>query len=67
MTSRTTRQTRVVDLRRSHDVRSQGELLSLLSRDGVEVTESRWGTLYVGIALCVAALVFSVLGLIESR
>ena len=32
MTSRTTRQTRVVDLLRSHDVRSQGELLSLLSR-----------------------------------
>ena len=40
MTSRTTRQTRVVDLLRSHDVRSQGELLSLLSRDGVEVTQA---------------------------
>jgi hypothetical protein len=36
-------------------------------RDGVEVTESRRGMLYVGIALFVAALVFSVLGLIESR
>jgi transcriptional regulator of arginine metabolism len=40
MTSRTTRQTRVVDLLRSHDVRSQGQLLSLLSRDGVEVTQA---------------------------
>lgn len=40
MTSRTTRQTRVVDLLRSHDVRSQGELLSLLSQDGVEVTQA---------------------------
>jgi transcriptional regulator of arginine metabolism len=40
MTSRTTRQTRVVDLLRSHDVRSQGELLSLLSRDCVEVTQA---------------------------
>ena len=40
MTSRTTRQTRVVDLLRAHDVRSQGELLSLLSRDGVEVTQA---------------------------
>ena len=40
MTSRTTRQTRVVDLLRSHDVRSQGELLSLLSDDGVEVTQA---------------------------
>ena len=40
MTSRTTRQTRVVDLLRSHDVRSQGELISLLSRDGVEVTQA---------------------------
>jgi len=40
VTSRTTRQTRVVDLLRSHDVRSQGELLSLLSRDGVEVTQA---------------------------
>ena len=40
MTSRTTRQTRVVDLLRSHDVRSQGELLTLLSRDGVEVTQA---------------------------
>jgi transcriptional regulator of arginine metabolism len=40
MTSRTARQTRVVDLLRSHDVRSQGELLSLLSRDGVEVTQA---------------------------
>lgn len=40
MTSRTTRQTRVVDLLRSHDVRSQGELLSLLSRDGVDVTQA---------------------------
>ena len=40
MTSRTTRQTRVVDLLRSHEVRSQGELLTLLSRDGVEVTQA---------------------------
>ncbi len=40
MTSRTTRQTRVVDLLRSHDVRSQGELLGLLSQDGVEVTQA---------------------------
>jgi transcriptional regulator of arginine metabolism len=40
MTSRTARQTRVVDLLRSHDVRSQGELLSLLSRDGVDVTQA---------------------------
>jgi transcriptional regulator of arginine metabolism len=40
MTSRTTRQTRVVDLLRSRDVRSQGELLSLLSDDGVEVTQA---------------------------
>ncbi|HEY6740789.1 MAG TPA: arginine repressor [Lapillicoccus sp.] len=40
MTGRTARQTRVVDLLRSHDVRSQGELLSLLSRDGVEVTQA---------------------------
>jgi transcriptional regulator of arginine metabolism len=40
MTSRTTRQTRVVDLLRSHEVRSQGELLGLLSRDGVEVTQA---------------------------
>jgi transcriptional regulator of arginine metabolism len=40
VTSRTTRQTRVVDLLRAHDVRSQGELLSLLSRDGVEVTQA---------------------------
>ncbi|MEP6651490.1 MAG: arginine repressor [Lapillicoccus sp.] len=40
MTSRTTRQTRVVDLLRSYDVRSQGELLTLLSRDGVDVTQA---------------------------
>ena len=40
MTGRTARQTRVVELLRSHDVRSQGELLSLLSRDGVEVTQA---------------------------
>lgn len=40
MTSRTARQTRVLDLLRSHDVRSQGELLTLLSRDGVEVTQA---------------------------
>jgi hypothetical protein len=36
-------------------------------RDGVEVTDPRRGMLYIGIALFVAALVFSVLGLIESR
>jgi len=36
-------------------------------RDGVEVADPRRRMLYVGIALFVAALVFSVLGLIESR
>ncbi len=36
-------------------------------RDGVEVTDPRRRMLYIGIAVFVAALVFSVLGLIESR
>ena len=36
-------------------------------RDGVEVSDPRRGMLYVGIAIFVAALVFAVLGLIESR
>ena len=36
-------------------------------RDGVEVADPRRRMLYVGIALFVAALVFAVLGLIESR
>ena len=36
-------------------------------RDGVEVSDPRRGMLYVGIAVFVAALVFAVLGLIESR
>jgi transcriptional regulator of arginine metabolism len=40
VTSRTARQTRVVDLLRSHEVRSQGELLTLLSQDGVDVTQA---------------------------
>jgi transcriptional regulator of arginine metabolism len=38
--SRTARQTKLLDLLRSHDVRSQGELLTLLSADGVEVTQA---------------------------
>ena len=38
--SRTARQARVVDLLRSHDVRSQGELLTLLSADGIDVTQA---------------------------
>ena len=37
------------------------------ARDGVEVSDPRRGMLYVGIAIFVAALVFAVLGLIESR
>jgi hypothetical protein len=36
-------------------------------RDGVEVADPRRRMLYVGIAVFVAALVFAVLGLIESR
>jgi hypothetical protein len=37
------------------------------ARDGVEVADPRRRLLYVGIAVFVAALVFAVLGLIESR
>jgi hypothetical protein len=37
------------------------------ARDGVEVADPRRRMLYVGIAVFVAALVFAVLGLIESR
>ena len=36
-------------------------------RDGIEVADPRRRLLYVGIAVFVAALVFAVLGLIESR
>jgi len=36
-------------------------------RDGIEVVDPRRGMLYVGIAVFVAALVFAVLSLIESR
>lgn len=36
-------------------------------RDGIEVADPRRRMLYVGIAVFVAALVFAVLGLIESR
>lgn len=36
-------------------------------RDGIEVADPRRGMLYVGIAVFVAALVFAVLSLIESR
>ncbi len=39
-TTRTARQARVVDLLGRHDVRSQGELLTLLARDGIEVTQA---------------------------
>jgi transcriptional regulator of arginine metabolism len=39
-TSRTARQARIVDLLRAHDVRSQGELLTLLSAVGVDVTQA---------------------------
>jgi transcriptional regulator of arginine metabolism len=39
-TSRTARQTRIVDLLRAHEVRSQGELLTLLSAVGVDVTQA---------------------------
>lgn len=38
--SRTARQSRVADLLRSHDVRSQGELSALLAADGIEVTQA---------------------------
>lgn len=38
--SRTSRQSRVIDLLRTHDVRSQGELLTLLSADGIDVTQA---------------------------
>lgn len=38
--SRTARQARVVDLLRSQDVRSQGELLTLLAADGIDVTQA---------------------------
>ena len=38
--SRTARQARVVDLLRSHGVRSQGELLTLLAADGIDVTQA---------------------------
>ncbi len=38
--SRTGRQSRVVDLLRAHAVRSQGELLTLLAADGVDVTQA---------------------------
>lgn len=38
--SRTARQARVVQLLERHDIRSQGELLSLLSDEGVEVTQA---------------------------
>ncbi len=38
--SRTARQSRVVDLLRAHDVRSQGELLTLLAAVGVDVTQA---------------------------
>ena len=36
-------------------------------RDGIEVADPRRRLLYIGIAVFVAALVFAVLGLIESR
>lgn len=39
-TSRAARQSRVVDLLGRHSVRSQGELLSLLADDGIEVTQA---------------------------
>ncbi len=38
--TRTARQARVVDLLGRHEVRSQGELLTLLAGDGVEVTQA---------------------------
>ncbi len=38
--TRTARQSRVVDLLCRHDVRSQGDLLALLGADGVEVTQA---------------------------
>jgi transcriptional regulator of arginine metabolism len=38
--SRTVRQARVIDLLRSHDVRSQGDLLTLLAADGIDVTQA---------------------------
>ena len=38
--SRTARQARVVDLLRSRDVRSQGELLTLLAAGGIDVTQA---------------------------
>lgn len=38
--SRTARQSRVTDLLRSGEVRSQGELLTLLSGEGIEVTQA---------------------------
>ncbi len=39
-TTRTVRQSRVVELLRRHEVRSQGELLTLLADDGIEVTQA---------------------------
>ena len=38
--TRTARQSRVVDLLGRHDVRSQGDLLALLGAEGVEVTQA---------------------------
>ncbi len=38
--NRTARQSRVADLLKARDVRSQGELLSLLAADGVDVTQA---------------------------
>jgi transcriptional regulator of arginine metabolism len=39
-TSRTARQSRLVELLHRHEVRSQGELLSLLAADGIDVTQA---------------------------
>ena len=39
-TTRTARQSRVVELLGRHEVRSQGELLSLLAADGIDVTQA---------------------------
>ncbi len=39
-TARTARQSRVVELLGRHDVRSQGELLTLLAGEGIEVTQA---------------------------
>jgi len=39
-TTRTARQSRVVEVLLGHDVRSQGELLTLLAADGIDVTQA---------------------------